>query len=97
MSGASPGAPQTAVHVCHECLTRLPTRAGGVDLPRRIRHTLSAAGRPVPVLASGCFGLCPPGRVAACVGPDGLGQLGGEPELELDPERDGAELLPLLP
>ena len=91
------GALEVSVHVCHECLTRLPTRAGGVDLPRRIRHTLAAAGRPAPVLASGCFGLCPPGRVAVCVGPDGLGELGGEPVLELDPERDGAELPPLLP
>lgn len=85
-----------AVHVCHECLTRLPTRAGGVDLPRRIRGTLAAAGLSTPVLASGCFGLCPPGRVAVCLGVDGLGESAGEPVHVLEPERDGAELPPLL-
>ena len=88
---------RVAVHVCHECLTRLSPRAGGVDLPRRIRSTLAAAGQSAPVLASGCFGVCPPGRVAVCVGEDGLGEVGGEPVHVLDPERDGAELPGLLP
>lgn len=87
---------RVAVHVCHECLVRLPASLGGVDLPRRIRGTLAAAGLTTPVLASGCFGVCPPGQVAVCLGEDGLGPAGGEPLWVLAPERDGAELPGLL-
>ncbi|REG27686.1 hypothetical protein ATI61_10921 [Archangium gephyra] len=80
---------ETQAQVCHRCLMRLETSAGGVDLPRRIRATLAARGEAVHVKLTGCLGWCPVGRVSV--------QLRRAGELSevvlLDPARDGAELL----
>lgn len=80
---------ETQAQVCHRCLMRLETSAGGVDLPRRIRATLAAQGESVRVDLTGCLGWCPVGRVSV--------QLRRAGELSdvvlLDPARDGAELL----
>jgi hypothetical protein len=90
MSETSPQ--QTQAQVCHRCLMRLETSAGGVDLPRRIRATLAAQGEAVRVSLTGCLGWCPVGRVSV--------QLRRDRQLSevvlLDPARDGAELLTLL-
>jgi hypothetical protein len=82
-------AQETQAQVCHRCLMRLETSAGGVDLPRRIRATLAARGEAVRVSLTGCLGWCPVGRVSVQLRREGR-------FLEvvlLDPERDGAELL----
>jgi len=74
---------------------RLEPSAGGVDLPRRIRVMLAGHGcaEQVRVSLTGCLGYCPNGQVSA--------QLLRNGEVSevvlLDPERDGAELLPHLP
>ncbi len=84
---------ETQAQVCHRCLMRLETSAGGVDLPRRIRATLAARGESVRVELTGCLGWCPVGRVSVqlrCAGQVSDVVL-------LDPARDGAELLTLLP
>jgi hypothetical protein len=84
---------ETQAQVCHRCLMRLETSAGGVDLPRRIRATLAARGEAVRVELTGCLGWCPVGRVSVqlrCAGQVSEVVL-------LDPARDGAELLTLLP
>jgi hypothetical protein len=85
--------PETQAQVCHRCLMRLETSAGGVDLPRRIRDTLAGQGCAVRVSLTGCLGYCPVGRVSVQL------RHGGEfaDVVVLDPERDGAELLTLLP
>ena len=81
----------TQAQVCHRCLMRLETSAGGVDLPRRIRDTLAGQGcaGPVRVSLTGCLGYCPVGLVSV--------QLRRNGEVSdvvlLDPARDGAELL----
>ncbi|MFP2926072.1 hypothetical protein ACLESO_12800 [Pyxidicoccus sp. 3LG] len=81
----------TELHVCHRCLVRLDASAGGVDLPRRLKETLSAralAGS-TRVLPSGCLGYCPKGRVSVLVLPDG--GTGAHVQL-IDPEKDGEDL-----
>jgi dienelactone hydrolase len=87
MSETSPR--EIQAQVCHRCLLRLETSAGGVDLPRRIRATLAAQGESVRVDLTGCLGWCPVGRVSV--------QLRREGQVSdvvlLDPARDGAELL----
>ena len=86
-------AQETQVQVCHRCLMRLETSAGGVDLPRRIRTTLAAQGEAVRVSLTGCLGWCPVGRVSVQLRRDGqLSEV-----VLLDPARDGAELLTHLP
>jgi hypothetical protein len=91
MSDESP--PETQAQVCHRCLMRLETSAGGVELPRRIRDTLAGQGHPVRVSLTGCLGYCPVGRVSVQL------RHAGEcmDVLLLDPARDGAEILTLLP
>jgi hypothetical protein len=91
MNDESP--PETQAQVCHRCLMRLETGAGGVDLPRRLRDTLVGQGCAVRVSLTGCLGYCPVGRVSVQ-----LRHAGEFAEVVfLDPERDGAELLTLLP
>jgi hypothetical protein len=84
---------ETQAQVCHRCLMRLETSAGGVDLPRRIRATLAARGESVRVDLTGCLGWCPVGRVSVQL------RRAGEVSdvLLLDPARDGTELLAHLP
>ncbi|HYO64961.1 MAG TPA: hypothetical protein VEU33_02660 [Archangium sp.] len=86
-------AQETRAQVCHRCLMRLETSAGGVDLPRRIRATLAAQGASVRVELTGCLGWCPVGRVSVQ-----LRRAGEVSEVVLlDPAGDGAELLTHLP
>jgi hypothetical protein len=84
---------ETQAQVCHRCLMRLETSAGGVDLPRRIRATLAGHGEAVRVELTGCLGWCPVGLVSV--------QLRREGQVSdvvlLDPARNGAELLAHLP
>lgn len=78
------------LEVCHRCLVRLPTSAGGLDLPRRIREALASRGlsERTRVLASGCLGYCPQGLVSVAVSVP----LGEVCFLFIDPERDGEDL-----
>lgn len=80
---------RTQAQVCHRCLMRLETSAGGVDLPRRIRATLAAHGEPVCVELTGCLGWCPVGRVSVQLRRDGQ----VSEVVLVDPARDGAELI----
>jgi hypothetical protein len=81
------------VQVCHRCLMRLETSAGGVDLPRRIRATLAGHGDAVRVSLTGCLGWCPVGLVSVQ-----LLRAGQVSEVVLlDPACDGAELIAHLP
>ncbi|WP_257462843.1 hypothetical protein [Archangium lipolyticum] len=81
--------------VCHRCLMRLETSAGGVDLPRRIRATLARHGcdERVRVSLTGCLGWCPVGRVSVQLFRDGQ----ASDVVLVDPARDGEELLSHLP
>lgn len=81
----------TELHVCHRCLIRLDASAGGVDLPRRLKETLAARGLAgsTRVLASGCLGHCPHGRVSVRVSPES--GRGAHVQL-VDPEKDGEDL-----
>ncbi|WNG43476.1 hypothetical protein F0U60_04715 [Archangium minus] len=85
------GSQETQAQVCHRCLLRLETSAGGVDLPRRIRDTLAAQGcaESVRVSLTGCLGYCPVGLVSVQL------RRNGEflDVVLIDPARDGAELL----
>jgi hypothetical protein len=87
MSETSPQ--ETQAQVCHRCLMRLETSAGGVDLPRRIRATLAAQGEAVRLELTGCLGWCPVGLVSVQLRRAGE----GSEVVLLDPARDGAELL----
>jgi hypothetical protein len=93
MRDSDPG--ETQAQVCQRCLMRLEPRLGGVDLPRRIRATLAGCGgaEHVRVSLTGCLGYCPSGQVSV--------QLfrGGEASevVQLDPERNGVELIAHLP
>jgi hypothetical protein len=92
--GAEPGPQEqepTELHVCHRCLVRLDASAGGVDLPRRLKETLSVRGLSgsTVVIPSGCLGYCPKGRVSVLVLP-GSGT-GAHVQL-IDPEKDGEDL-----
>lgn len=80
-----------ALHVCHRCLMRLETSAGGVDLPSRLQKALAGRGlaERTRVMASGCLGECPKGLVTVMVQPDS----GSESHVQLiDPAKDGADL-----
>jgi predicted metal-binding protein len=81
----------TELHVCHRCLVRLDTSAGGADLPRRIRETLSAHGlaQATRLIPSGCLGVCPQGRVSVLILPD---EGPGAHVQLIDPEKDGEDL-----
>ncbi|HZI10565.1 MAG TPA: hypothetical protein VE153_09205 [Myxococcus sp.] len=94
--GTSPAEPSperepTELHVCHRCLVRLDASAGGVDLPRRLRETLAARGlaQATRVIASGCLGVCPVGRVSVLVLPD---EGPGAHVQLIDPGKDGEDL-----
>lgn len=78
------------LEVCHRCLVRLPTSAGGLDLPRRIREALASRGlsERTRVLASGCLGYCPRGLVSVAVSVPS----GEACSFFIDPERDGEDL-----
>lgn len=80
------------LEVCHRCLVRLPTSAGGTDLPRRIREALAARGLTgrTRVVPSSCLGYCPQGLVSVLVIPDPGGK--GTHARFIDPERDGEDL-----
>jgi hypothetical protein len=84
---------ETQAQVCHRCLMRLETSAGGVDLPRRIRATLAGHGERVSVSLTGCLGWCPVGLVSVQLRREGL----VSEVVLLDPARDGAELIAHLP
>jgi hypothetical protein len=86
-------APRTQAQVCHRCLMRLETSAGGVELPRRIRATLAGHGESVRVDLTGCLGWCPVGRVSVQLRRDGQ----VSEVVVVDPARDGAELIAHLP
>ncbi|PTL84379.1 hypothetical protein [Vitiosangium sp. GDMCC 1.1324] len=86
---------ETRAQVCHRCLMRLDTSAGGVELPRRIRDTLAGQGCAghVRVSLTGCLGWCPVGRVSVLLVTEGeVSEV-----VLIDPARDGAELLAHLP
>lgn len=90
-----PDSRETQAQVCHRCLMRLDTSAGGVDLPRRIRATLASqeGAERVRVSLTGCLGYCPVGRVSVQ-----LFRAGEVSDVVLvDPARDGAELIAHLP
>ncbi|WP_434386124.1 (2Fe-2S) ferredoxin domain-containing protein [Melittangium boletus] len=83
--------PEPWLQVCHRCLMRLPPRAGGVDLPRRLRETLGphSPTKSVAVSLTGCMGLCPEGRVSVrWLGGPTASEVGG-----IDPMKDGVELV----
>ncbi|MCK8499169.1 MULTISPECIES: (2Fe-2S) ferredoxin domain-containing protein [Myxococcus] len=88
---APPGAPATELHVCHNCMVRLDSSLGGVDLPRRIREAVAARGLgpTTRVFSSGCLGECPLGLVTVLVlPPSGTGS-----SLQLiDAAKDGEDL-----
>ncbi|ATB44926.1 hypothetical protein [Corallococcus macrosporus] len=81
----------TELLVCHRCLVRLEASAGGVDLPRRLREALAARGltEHTLVVASGCLGECPRGRVSVLVLP---GSGAGAHLRLIDPAKDGEDL-----
>ncbi|NOJ90512.1 (2Fe-2S) ferredoxin domain-containing protein [Myxococcus xanthus] len=90
MSAFEPSEP-TELHVCHCCLMRLDTSAGGVDLPNRLREALAGRGlaERTRMVESGCLGECPEGRVTVMVVPAG----DAEAHVQLiDPAKDGADL-----
>lgn len=80
------------LEVCHRCLVRLPTSAGGTDLPRRIREALASRGLMgrTRVVPSSCLGYCPQGLVSVLVIPDPSGK--GTHARLIDPEKDGEDL-----
>ncbi|WXH29160.1 hypothetical protein WA016_03108 [Myxococcus stipitatus] len=88
---AAPGSQPTELHVCHNCLVKLDSSLGGVDLPRRIREALAARGlAPTSrVVSSGCLGECPRGKVTVLVIPPS--GVGCHARL-IDPEKDGEDL-----
>ncbi|AKQ69615.1 hypothetical protein A176_006527 [Myxococcus hansupus] len=90
MSATEPPEP-TELHVCHRCLVRLDASAGGVDLPRRVRESLAGRGltERTRVIASGCLGECPRGRVSVLVIPGG--GTGAHIHI-IDPAKDGEDL-----
>ncbi|XXF78635.1 hypothetical protein P2318_02440 [Myxococcaceae bacterium GXIMD 01537] len=92
MGASDPEQGPIGLQVCHRCLIRLPTRAGGADLPRRIREALAARGQAerARVLPSACMGYCPQGLVSVLVVPRADGS-GTHPRF-IDPERDGEDL-----
>ena len=92
---SDPDSQETHAQVCHRCLMRLDASMGGVDLPRRIRATLTedGGGGRVRVSLTGCLGWCPVGRVSVQ-----LFRAGGASEVVLlDPARNGEELIAHLP
>jgi predicted metal-binding protein len=92
MSHAADEEEPTELHVCHRCLVRLDASAGGVDLPRRLKHTLAERGlaRSTLVIPAGCLGYCPQGRVSVLVSP--ASGKGAHVQL-IDPGKDGEDLV----
>jgi predicted metal-binding protein len=91
MSAAHCG--EIQLKLCYRCLVRLDTGAGGTDLPRRIRETLSShgLGSRTRVAPTGCLGYCPKGLVSVMVRREDA--LDDTHVRLIDPERDGEDLV----